>query len=158
VAAQGLRRLRFMAKSPDGRVFVTDMYNLADNTKGTVYILDEFDPISKSFRKVTPYLKTLRNPNSVAFYTDQKGSNWFYLALTDKLLRYKYNRAKTRRVVSLRCWLLSRIMAWATNVTQASFTMFMKSRVNLNLVMTNHGPDIADFSSCVMLASGEVLS
>jgi sugar lactone lactonase YvrE len=94
VAAQGLRRLRFMAKSPDGRVFVTDMYNLADNTKGTVYILDEFDPISKSFRKVTPYLKTLRNPNSVAFYTDQKGSNWFYLALTDKLLRYKYNRGE----------------------------------------------------------------
>ncbi|HEY3037646.1 MAG TPA: hypothetical protein VGJ66_02860 [Pyrinomonadaceae bacterium] len=91
VAAQGLRRLRFMAKSPDGRIFVTDMYNLADNTKGTVYILDEFDPISKSFRKVTPYLKTLRNPNSVAFYTDQKGRNWFYLALTDKLLRYKYN-------------------------------------------------------------------
>lgn len=93
VAAQGLRRLRFMAKSPDGRIFVTDMYNLADNTKGTVYILDEFDPISKSFRKVTPYLKTLRNPNSVAFYTDQKGSNWFYLALTDKLLRYKYNNS-----------------------------------------------------------------
>jgi glucose/arabinose dehydrogenase len=93
VAAQGLRRLRFMAKSPDGRIFVTDMYNLADNTKGTVYILDEFDPISKSFRKVTPYLKTLRNPNSVAFYTDQKGRNWFYLALTDKLLRYKYNNS-----------------------------------------------------------------
>jgi hypothetical protein len=28
VAAQGMRRLRFLAKSPDGRLFGTDMYNL----------------------------------------------------------------------------------------------------------------------------------
>lgn len=90
VAAQGLKRVRFMAKSPDERIFVTDMYNLADNTKGVVYILDEFDPASKSFKKVTPYLKGLRNPNSLAFYTDQRGDVWFYLALTDRLLRYKY--------------------------------------------------------------------
>jgi hypothetical protein len=27
VAAQGLKRVRFMAKSPDHRIFVTDMYN-----------------------------------------------------------------------------------------------------------------------------------
>jgi len=26
VAAQGLKRVRFMAKSPEGRIFVTDMY------------------------------------------------------------------------------------------------------------------------------------
>lgn len=90
VAAQGLKRVRFMAQSPDARIFVTDMYNLADNTKGTVYILDEFDPASRSFRKVTPYLKGLRNPNSIAFHTDQQGVYWFYLALTDRLLRYKY--------------------------------------------------------------------
>lgn len=90
VAAQGLKRVRFMAKSPDNRIFVTDMYNLADNKKGVVYILDEFDPASKSFKKVLPYLTTLRNPNSIAFYTDQNGVDWFYLALTDRLLRYKY--------------------------------------------------------------------
>ena len=30
-AAEGLKRVRFFAKAPDGRVFVTDMYNLADN-------------------------------------------------------------------------------------------------------------------------------
>ncbi len=89
-AAQGLKRVRFMAKSPDGRIFVTDMYNLADNTKGAVYILDEFDLSSKSFKKVTPYLKNLRNPNSIAFYKDQTGVDWFYLALTDRLLRYKF--------------------------------------------------------------------
>jgi len=91
VAAQGLKRVRFMAKSPDGRIFVTDMYNLADNKKGVVYILDEFDPASKSFKKVMPYLMSLRNPNSIAFYTDAKGVNWFYLALTDHLVRYKYS-------------------------------------------------------------------
>lgn len=90
VAAQGLKRVRFLAKSPDGRIFVTDMYNLTDNKRGVVYILDQFDPTSKSFKKVTQYLKDLRNPNSIAFYTDQSGVNWFYLALTDRLLRYKY--------------------------------------------------------------------
>ena len=91
VAVQGLRRVRFMAKSPDARIFVTDMYNLADNTKGVVYILDEFDPASKRFNKVTTYLKGLRNPNSIAFYTDPEGVDWFYLALTDRLVRYKYS-------------------------------------------------------------------
>lgn len=90
VAAQGLKRVRFMAKSPDGRIFVTDMYNLADNTKGVVYILDKFDPDAGNFSRVTPYLQGLRNPNSVAFYRDPGGNDWFYLALTDRLLRYKY--------------------------------------------------------------------
>jgi glucose/arabinose dehydrogenase len=90
VAVQGLKRVRFMAKSPDNRIFVTDMYNLADNTKGVVYILDEFDEATKTFKKVTPYLSNLRNPNSIAFYTDESGVEWFYLALTDHLLRSKY--------------------------------------------------------------------
>lgn len=90
VAAQGLKRVRFMAKSPDGRIFVTDMYNLADNKKGVVYILDEFDPVSKSFKKVTSYLSGLRNPNSIAFHTDTDGTHWFYLALTEHLVRYKF--------------------------------------------------------------------
>jgi glucose/arabinose dehydrogenase len=90
VAAQGLKRVRFMARSPDDRIFVTDMYNLADNKKGAVYILDRFDPASKSFARVIPYLQNLRNPNSIAFYTDRNGVNWFYLALTDHLLRYRY--------------------------------------------------------------------
>jgi glucose/arabinose dehydrogenase len=90
VAAQGLKRARFMAKSPDNRIFVTDMYNRTDNQKGAVYVLDGFDADKGKFSKVTPYLTNLRNPNSIAFYTDQSGSHWFYLALTDRLLRYKY--------------------------------------------------------------------
>ena len=32
VAASGLRRVRFLAQAPDGRIFATGMYNLADNT------------------------------------------------------------------------------------------------------------------------------
>ena len=90
VATQGLKRVRFMARSPDDRIFVTDMYNLTDNRRGTVYILDDFDPESRQFKKVTKYLTDLRNPNSVAFYTDQDGTNWFYLALTERLVRYRY--------------------------------------------------------------------
>lgn len=90
VAAQGLKRVRFMARSPDDRIFVTDMYNLTDNKRGMVYILEDFDPVTHQFKKLTKYLTGLRNPNSVAFYTDQAGTNWFYLALTDRLVRYRY--------------------------------------------------------------------
>ena len=90
VAVQGLKRVRFMAMSPDHRIFVTDMYNLTDNKKGVVYILDDFEPTSKRFLKVTQFMSGLRNPNSVAFYRDEEGNDWFYLALTDRLVRYRY--------------------------------------------------------------------
>jgi len=79
-----------MARSPDGRIFVTDMYNKTDNSRGVVYILDEFNPAKSSFGKVTTYLRSLRNPNSIAFYRDDNGVDWLYLALTDHLIRYKY--------------------------------------------------------------------
>lgn len=94
VAAQGLKRVRFMAQSPDNRLFVTDMYSLADNRRGVVYILDQFDPKTYQFKKITKYMSGLRNPNSVAFYTDKNGTDWFYLALTDRLLRYRYEAGK----------------------------------------------------------------
>jgi glucose/arabinose dehydrogenase len=83
-----------MALSPDKRIFVTDMYNLNDNRRGVVYILDEFDPSTRQFKKLTKYLSGLRNPNSVAFYTDRNGTDWFYLALTDRLVRYRYEAGK----------------------------------------------------------------
>ena len=38
-AAEGLKRVRFFSKTPDGRMFVTDMHDLTDNNKGIVYIL-----------------------------------------------------------------------------------------------------------------------
>jgi hypothetical protein len=39
VAASGLPRVRFMVQSPDGRIFATGMYNLADNNRGTIFRL-----------------------------------------------------------------------------------------------------------------------
>ena len=95
VAATGLKRPRFFAQSPDGRIFVTTMYNLTDNTRGTVEILDGWDPASHTFRHITPYLTGLRNPNNLAFYTDAAHQTWLYLPLTDKLIRYKYTAGDT---------------------------------------------------------------
>lgn len=90
VAAQGYKRLRFMAKSPDHRLFVGEMESAGDSPNGHVYVFDEFDPDTKTFKKVTPYLSKQRNPSSLAFYTDPVGQVWLYVALTDKLVRYKY--------------------------------------------------------------------
>jgi glucose/arabinose dehydrogenase len=95
VAADGLRRVRFMAKSPDNRIFVTDMYDRTDNRKGKVYILEGFDPARGRFAGVRTYLSDLRNPNSVAFRTDGDGTQWLYLALTDRLVRYRYRAGDT---------------------------------------------------------------
>ncbi len=95
-AVEGVKRIRFMSKSPDNRIFVTDMYNLADNKKGTVYILDDFDRETGRFKKVTTYLTNLHNPNSLAFYKDERGQNWLYLALTSKLVRYKFKSGDTK--------------------------------------------------------------
>src|SRR6185295_13591637 len=76
---------------PDHRIFVTDMFNLSDNSKGAVYILGEFNKETGKFGAPIPYLANLRNPNSVAFHTDQAGDKWLYLALTDRLERYRFN-------------------------------------------------------------------
>lgn len=95
-AAEGLKRVRFFAKSPDGRIFVTDMYNLTDNQRGAVYILDDFDEKTGKFGKVIPYMTNLRNPNSAQFYTDADGQDWFYLAETDKLTRRKFKKGETK--------------------------------------------------------------
>ncbi len=94
-AAEGLKRVRFFAKSPDGRIFVTDMHDLTDNRKGAVYILSEFDEGAGKFGRVTPYLINLNNPNSVAFYTDGNGQDWFYMAESDKLTRRKFTKDET---------------------------------------------------------------
>jgi glucose/arabinose dehydrogenase len=89
-AAEGLKRVRFFAKAPDGRIFVTDMFNLTDNSRGVVYILDEWNAETGKFGKVIPYMTGLRNPNSCQFYTDADGQHWFYLAETDKVTRRKF--------------------------------------------------------------------
>lgn len=96
VAAQGLKRVRFMAQSPDGRIFVTDMFDKTDNRKGSVYILENFDTAQKKFLTVRKYLDSLHNPNSVGFYTEPSGGKqWLYVALTGQLVRYPYTAGDT---------------------------------------------------------------
>ena len=92
IAASGLRRVRFFAQSPDGRIFATGMHDLSDNRLGSVFILDGWSEKTHSFSQVTHYLDHLRNPNNLAFWTDPvTNQSWLYLPLTDKLVRYKYN-------------------------------------------------------------------
>ncbi len=95
-AMEGLKRVRFFAKSPDGRIFVTDMYNLTDNKHGTVYILDEWDGAKGKFARVIPYMTNLRNPNSCQFHRDADGQDWFYLAETHQLTRRKFTSGETK--------------------------------------------------------------
>jgi len=85
IASEGLRRLRFLTKSPDGRLFATDMFDKSDNKKGKVLIFENWDATKKQFKNVTVYMDNLHNPNQVAFYND-----YIYVSETDKLTRYIY--------------------------------------------------------------------
>jgi len=92
IAATGLKRVRFFAKSPDGRIFATTMHDLSDNHLGAVYILEGWDEQTNRFTHTQRYLDHLRNPNNLAFYTDPATKqSWLYIPLTDRLVRYKYN-------------------------------------------------------------------
>ncbi len=95
-AIEGLKRVRFFAKAPDGRIFVTDMYNLTDNKRGTVYILDGWNGEIGKFERAIPYMTGLRNPNSVQFHRDGSGQDWFYLAETHQLTRRKFTAGETK--------------------------------------------------------------
>jgi glucose/arabinose dehydrogenase len=95
-AAERFAAPRFFARAPDGRIFVTDMYDLTDNRRGAVYILDDWDHETGRFGAVTSYLTDLKNPNSAQFYTDESGQDWFYLVETDKLTRRKFTRGEKK--------------------------------------------------------------
>ena len=71
------------------------MFDLTDNDKGKIYILDEFDEQTGKFGKVETYLSKLKNPNSVQFHTDATGQDWIYIAETDKLTRRKFQKGET---------------------------------------------------------------
>ncbi len=91
VAAAGLHRVRFLAQAPDGRIFATGMWNLADNTQGAIFLLGGWNPETHKFAHVTTYLDHLRNPNNLAFWTDPATKQtWLYLPLTDRLERFPY--------------------------------------------------------------------
>jgi hypothetical protein len=91
VVAQGYKHLRFMAKSPDDRLFVGEQTTLDDTHTGRVIILDHWNETTKKFDGSHVYLSGQRNPHSLAFYTDDSGVTWLYVALTDKLVRYAYH-------------------------------------------------------------------
>lgn len=89
VAAQGLKRPRFFAKTPDGRLLVTDMYDRSDNKKGRVWLLHGWNEAQKKFDSVSTFLNNLHNPNQVAFYND--GMQWYlYTAETGQLTMRPY--------------------------------------------------------------------
>jgi glucose/arabinose dehydrogenase len=94
VAAEGMRRLRFLAKSPDGRLFGTDMFDKSDNLKGRVYLFTGWDKQQHVFRKKIVFASGLRNPNQVAFYS-ANGKHYIYIAETHQLTRYEYHPGDT---------------------------------------------------------------
>lgn len=95
VAAEGLNRPRFFAKAPDGRLFVTDMYDRSDNSKGKIYILENWNDSANRFEKTTTYMEGLRNPNQVGFYITREQA-YVYVAETHQLTRYDYNNGDSK--------------------------------------------------------------
>jgi len=89
VAAEVSHRLRFLAKSPDGRLFGTDLYNRGDTKLGRILIFDRWNAATNHFDTTIEFLTKLRNPNQVAFYTINN-KNYIYVAETGTLKRYEY--------------------------------------------------------------------
>jgi len=96
VAADELGKARFIDISPDGRLFVPDMVDYQLSREGKITILENFNEGAKRFEIKHTYLSGLRGPNSVAFYRDESGQDWLYLALTKNLIRYRYNAGDTK--------------------------------------------------------------
>lgn len=86
VAAEGFKRLRFMAWSPAG-LLITDMHDLTDNRKGRVHLLSGWNEDSARFTGQRVLLDGLRNPNQALTYADGD-RRYLIVATTDKLLRY----------------------------------------------------------------------
>ncbi len=94
-AAEVEHRLRFLAKSPDGRLFATDMYNRGDNKLGRILIFENWNVTNHAFDKTTEYLTHLRNPNQVAFYS-VGNQHFLYTAETGFIKRYNYHFGDTK--------------------------------------------------------------
>lgn len=62
---EGLKCVCFFSKVFNGRMFVMDMYDLIDNKKGIVYILDEWNVEIGKFGKIIFYMIGLKNLNLV---------------------------------------------------------------------------------------------
>ncbi len=95
IAFEGLDRLRFLCKSPDRRLFATDLFDISDNREAKVYVFDDWDSVHMQFKTIHTYLDSLHNPNQVAFYRDCNGKDYIYIAETGVLSRYVYHAGDT---------------------------------------------------------------
>lgn len=91
IAAEGLGKARFMAWSPDGRLFVPDMVDYVLSPEATLWVLGGFDAEEGTFATKDVFLGNLQGVNDVAFYRDASGQDWLYVAETAYLKRYPYN-------------------------------------------------------------------
>ena len=176
-AVEGLKRVRFFARSPDGRIFVTDMHDLTDNNRGAVYILDGWDGEKGKFAGVSPYLTGLKNPNSVQFHRDTDGQEWLYVAETDKITRRKFARGEMHPSdpepqtiatfpdygLSYKYggWHLTRTLAFAPNgklyvsVGSSCNSCEEKEKVRASVIEMNpNGTDVRQFASGLRNAVG----
>lgn len=94
IANEDLDRPRFLCKSPDHRLFLTDLFDISDNKEGKVYILDDWDSAEKRFKTLHTYLDSLHNPNQVGFYRERE-KTYLYIAETGTLTRYVYHAGDT---------------------------------------------------------------
>ena len=94
VAAEGLKRLRFLRKSPDGRLFATGMFDKSDNKRGCVYVFSGWNDSTHQFQKIYSFLNGLHNPNQIAFY-NKNDSSFIYVAETERLCYYVYRSEDT---------------------------------------------------------------
>lgn len=90
VAADGLGKARFMAMSPDDRLFVPDLVDYQLSPGGRLYVLSDFDETEGRFQQKDVYLDDLTGANDIAFYTDESEQTWLYVATTAQLVRYPY--------------------------------------------------------------------
>ncbi len=95
VAREGLERPRFFAKSPDERLFITDMHDKSDNSKGKIFILENWNDSTKRFDTLITYMEGLRNPNQVEFYVKEKQA-YIFIAETHQLSYYPYNNGDNK--------------------------------------------------------------
>jgi len=96
IAAENLGKVRFMAWSPDGRLFVPDMVDYLMSPNAKLWVLGDFDPEKGTFGTRDVFLSPLQGVNDVAFYRDSEGQDWLYIAETAYLKRYRYTEGDMR--------------------------------------------------------------
>jgi hypothetical protein len=71
------------------------MYDKSDNSKGKIYILENWNDSTKHFDKITTFMDGLRNPNQVDFYI-RENKAYIFIAETHQLSYYLYNNGDNK--------------------------------------------------------------